>query len=675
MTLVAFLVVVVARGRPVGFIVALFGLALCGGFAAATLRGATVAHAVMERPAYGVSIKGYIEAREERERSDRIIVRVEALEAARIDHRPQRVRLSLRKGSAPPVGAFVEFKARLNPPFEQMRPGGYDFARDLYFQGIGGVGFVSGKVTTLPPPKPPGLAIDYARVIGGLRDAIDARIRAAVSGDSGAIASALITGKRDAISANVNEAMYVSSLGHILSISGYHMAVVAGVVFFVFRAGLALFPAVATRYPIKKWAALAALAAAAFYLLLSGAEVATRRAFIMTAVVLVGVLFDRAALTLRNLALAAFAVLLTTPEALVHPSFQMSFAATMALVAAYEGGMPLKGAGRDSSLGARIAMLGVREVAMLITASIVAGLATMPFAAFHFHRMAPYGVLANLLGMPIVSIWVMPSGLLALLALPFGFDAPLWRVMGEGIEWMTAVALWVASLPGAVGRIPAFGIGPLILCSAGLVVICLSRTPLRLGGAAMIVAAAMWAARTPSPDVFVAHSRDVIAVRGANGKLTVAKIASDSFALREWLAASADARDAKDKTLAQGATCDENGCIVKLADGRLVALARTAQAVAEDCTRAAVLVTRRSAPADCAALVIDRSRRHGHGALALRRSDNDWQVEAARPPSVNRPWAPATTPKPAAANVAAPVATKTAEQSEQDRPAPTHSQD
>ena len=198
--------------------------------------------------------------------------------------------------------------------------------------------------------------------------------------------------------------------------------VVAGVVFFAIRAGLALIPAFANRYPIKKWAALAALAVAAFYLLLSGAAVATQRAFIMTAIVLIGVMFDRPALTVRMIAVAALAVFLVAPEAIVHPSFQMSFAATLALVAAYERGLPWFAAMPETSLGARVALWGGRELVGLILASMVAGLATMPFAAYHFHRLAPYGVIANLLAMPVVSAWVMPAGLLALMAVPFGVD-------------------------------------------------------------------------------------------------------------------------------------------------------------------------------------------------------------------------------------------------------------
>jgi len=208
------------------------------------------------------------------------------------------------------------------------------------------------------PPYPADLWLIYARSIHAMRDAIDARIRAVLSGDRGSIASALITGKRDAISAPVNDAMYISSLAHVLSISGYHMALVAGVVFFTIRASLALIPAFANRYPIKKWAAIAALVAAAFYLLLSGSEVATQRSFIMTAIVLIGVMFDRPALTLRTIAVAALAVLLVAPQAVVHPSFQMSFAATLALVAAYERGLPWFSTFPDTPMATRVALWG-----------------------------------------------------------------------------------------------------------------------------------------------------------------------------------------------------------------------------------------------------------------------------------------------------------------------------
>jgi competence protein ComEC len=630
---------IAARARAFAFPLLLGAAAIAAGFAVVTLKTARIDHPILRYPAYGVAIAGFVELREERERTDRIVVRIHRIEGRRLDAAPERVRLSVRKGLAPPVGAFIELKARLNPPLRPLRPGGYDFSRDLYFQRIGATGFAQGAIKIAEAPVAPGFWIRYATAISDMRGVIDTRIRASLSGDKAAIGSALFTGTRDAISTPVNDAMYISGLGHVLSISGYHMALVAGVVFFAVRALLALSPLLAMRYPIKKWAAFAAFLAAFFYLLLSGAEVATQRSFIMTGVVLLGVMLDRSALTLRNLALAALGVMVLAPESVVHPSFQMSFAATLALISAYERGIPWMIAGADTSRGARIALWGGREIVAMIVVSLAAGTATMPYVGFHFHRLGPYGVLANLLAMPVVSVWVMPTGLLALLAMPFGFDGFLWRLMGEGIDWMITVALFVAGLPGAVGRVTAFGTAPLLLCTLGLLLLCLLRSPLRWTGAAIILASAIWAARAPQPDVFIADRGDLVALRGPGGKLSVMRAANnDGFALRELLAADADVRGVKDPSLGDGIRCDPIGCVGRLADGSIVTLALAAEAFEEDCRRAALVVSQRTAP-ECAARTIDRTVWPRAGATALYRTGKGWDMVAANPPGYDRPWA------------------------------------
>jgi competence protein ComEC len=235
----------------------------------------------------------------------------------------------------------------------------------------------------------------------------------------------------------------------------------------------------------------------------------------------------------------------------------------------------------------------------------------------------------------------MPSGLLALLALPFGFDGPVWRVMGLGIDWMTAVAVWVASLPGAVGRIPAFGIGPLLLGTAGIVVLCLLRTPLRWGGAVLMAVTVLWAAYPPRPDVLVAPGGEAFAVRTRDG-LTIMRTGGDQFAVRAWLAADGDAREPKDPGLAKGFTCDAIGCIARLADGTLVSVVLSAEAFEEDCGRAAVVLSRREAPPYCQATVIDRSVWRKTGAVAAYRRGSGFDVVAARPATQDRPWARGT---------------------------------
>jgi competence protein ComEC len=632
---------ILARKRPVAFPLALAIAAASAGLLTATARQAWVAHPVLPAVAWNVDIAGFVETREERERSDRIIVRVHRMTAPRLQQPLERVRVSVRKGTAPPVASFVEFKARLSPPLEPLQPGGYDFARNLYFQDIGASGFVLGRIRTLEAPLLPSLRLRAAATIDGIRETLDRRIRSVLSGDRGAIASALITGKRDAISADVNDAMFVSGLGHVLSISGYHMAVVTAIVFFVLRALFALLPPSTGRLPVKKWAAVVALAAAAFYLVLSGAEVATQRSFIMIAIVMIGVMVDRPAITLRTLTAAAIVVLLLTPEAMVHPSFQMSFAATLAMVAGYERGLSWMSSARDTPLSARIALWGGRTLVGLIVVSLLAGFATTLFAAYHFHRLAPYGVIANLIAMPVVSFWTMPMGVAGLVAMPFGFDGIFWSAMGIGIDWMTGVARWVASLPGAVGHMAAFGIGPLLLGSAGLIVLCLLKSPLRLSGLALLAIASLWAVRTPQPDVLVSGDGMSFAVRGSDGRLSIARSGSDTFAARQWLAADGDARSHTDANLSAGIRCDHAGCVGRLPDGSLIALARTIEAFAEDCHRAAVVVSARDAPETCPALVIDRGVLRQRGAVALRRMGEGFAMSAVRPQGYDRPWAPA----------------------------------
>jgi competence protein ComEC len=348
---------------------------------------------------------------------------------------------------------------------------------------------------------------------------------------------------------------------------------------------------------------------------------------------------------MRTLTVAAMLVLLFAPQAIVHPSFQMSFAATLALIAGYERGAIRLKPGADSSLHARAALWGVNEAVGLTVASLLAGLATTPYAAYHFHRVAPYGVIANLLAMPVVSAWVMPMGILGVVLIPFGFDAECWRQMGYGIEWMDFVSLWVASLPGAFGRVTSFGAGPLLTATAGLLLIGLLRTPLRWSGTLLGLIAVIWAAYTPVPDVLIAGDGRSVALRSADGRLSVHHSGGDTFGIREWLAADADGRDAKDRSLGQGIACDPSGCIGKLADGAMVAHVLEPEAFEEDCRRAVLVIANRDPPPDCAAMVVTRDLLRNRGALALRRTASGFAIESARPPNFDRPWSPAPKPR------------------------------
>jgi competence protein ComEC len=247
--------------------------------------------------------------------------------------------------------------------------------------------------------------------------------------------------------------------------------------------------------------------------------------------------------------------------------------------------------------------------------------------------------------MPVVSAWVMPMGILGVIAMPFGFDAQCWRLMGYGIEWMDTVALWVASLPGAFGRVTAFGAGPLLVLTAALLVIGLLKTPLRWSGVIMAAAAIVWMLNVPAPDVLIGNDGRSFAVRGADGRFAFHHAGGDTFAIREWLAADADGRDVKDHGLMQGIACDPFGCTGRLADGTRVAYASTPDAFADDCREAGLVIAARVAPPPgCAAMVIDRNMWRARGALALRRTASGFEVDAVRGASLDRPWSPAWSP-------------------------------
>src|SRR3984957_15165933 len=319
----------------------------------------------------------------------------------------------------------------------------------------------------------------------------------------------------------------------------------------------------------------------------------------------------------------------------------MSFAATLGLVALVQIGMPRLFASPDHSATARAALWGGREIMTLTLGSLVAGLATTPYAAFHFHRVTPYGVLANLAAMPVVSAVVMPAGMLGLLAMPFGLDGVCWWLMGIGIDWMIVVTKWVAALPGAIGRMAAFGIGPLIAASVGIVLLGLLRTPLRWARAVLLTLSVVWALAVPPPDILISGDGHNVGVRGKDGRLHLMRTAKDAFLLKEWLAADADPRLGTDPSLPQGVSCDEAGCVTPLADGALVALALRPDALADDCERAALVVTGRQPPPACPPPVIDLDRLRRQGAMALQRTRDGFAVAAVKPKGIDRPWSPA----------------------------------
>lgn len=342
---------------------------------------------------------------------------------------PAQVRVTLRGSevAAFTPGQWVEFLGALSPPPEPSAPGAYDFARQAYFKRLGGLGFAFGSATVIDPPAGQDSG-DLALAVGEMRQAVTERVLAGLSGQAGAVAAALLTGERGAIAKDVLAAMRDAGLAHLLAISGLHIGLFAGILFFVSRALLALWEPVALRYPIKKWAAAVALAGTAFYLLLSGATIPTQRAFLMGGLVIMAILLDRTGISMRSVAWAAVAVLLMQPESLLGASFQMSFAAVVALVAAFEWYGLRRGRWTNDTPPRRL----LNYFAGVALATLIAGLATAPFAAYNFNLIADYGLAANLLAVPMTALWIMPWGVAALALMPFGLEAVALNPMGLG---------------------------------------------------------------------------------------------------------------------------------------------------------------------------------------------------------------------------------------------------
>ena len=361
-------------------------LAASLGATAAKLRTEAVRAPVLQSQTRPLDVYGHLELIEPRAgKGQRLTIRVTALEKHEAHAWPVRVRVVTRaKNEALKPGDAVRLKATLNPPPGPSLPGDYDFARSAWFKSLGAVGYADAAVEIdVNAPGPP-FALRIGAAVARVRQAIGQRILAALPGQTGAIANALITGERGGISEATNQAFRDSGLFHILSISGLHMVIMAGAVFLCIRVALAAIPAIALRYPIKKWAAAGAMAGAFCYLTISGAEFATVRSYIMISIMFLAVLLDRPALALRNVALAALFILLVWPESLFDAGFQMSFAAVVALVSAYEW-LRLRDAAQQGPLRRGAFASVLLFLAGILTTTLVAGLAVAPFGVYHFH--------------------------------------------------------------------------------------------------------------------------------------------------------------------------------------------------------------------------------------------------------------------------------------------------
>ncbi len=499
------------------------------GVALAATRAHLVADPVLSFRYYG-PVEGRIVAID-RSASDVIRLTLADVRLDRVarDRTPGRVRVALhgdQRFLTPKPGQLVGMTAHLAPPSGPAEPGGFDFQRHAWFLGIGAVGYTRVPALALaPPPDAPS--------IFATRMALSAAVQSNLPGETGAFAAAVTTGDRSAMSQATIETLRRSNLAHLLAISGLHMGLLAGFVFAAIRLGLALVPRVSLRIPAKKVAAVGAFLAAAGYLALSGGSVATERAFIMSAVALGAVLVDRRALSLRAVAIAALIVLVLRPEALMSPGFQMSFAATTALVAVFRF---------ISDNNIRLGPPVLRPVVAVVISSLVAGLATAPIAAAHFNQIAHYGLIANLLSVPVMGAVVVPAAVLAACLSPIGLEGLGLAIMGLGLDWILWVAAWVSGLDGARGAVMAPPAWVLPVFCLGAVFAVIWQGKERVAGAVpMIVALAFWGT-ADRPAILIADTGGLVGVMTAEGR-ALSRDKGQGFVARIWLENDGDAVD------------------------------------------------------------------------------------------------------------------------------------
>ncbi|MEM9494454.1 MAG: ComEC/Rec2 family competence protein [Pseudomonadota bacterium] len=629
---------------PIRYAAALLSFAALG-FIAADFRTDYVGAPTLTRDIGIVDVAGRLVAIEEGPTARRLIIAPTDIQRVDESAMPQRIRVNWRgkEFNAAP-GDMVRLRAGLSPPPPPAAPGAFDFARNLYFQRIGAVGFAVSAPVVIDDGNAGSLSAHAAQHIETMRVNLARRIMTAAPGEGGAILAAIVTGKRAAIPPSAQAALRDAGLAHLLAISGLHMGLATGIVFFCVRFGLALIEPAALKHPIKKWAAMAALAAGGFYLLLSGGGWSARRAFLMAAIAFFAILVDRRALSLRNVAIAAAIILLTTPEAIFHPGFQMSFAAVTALIAIYEWLRSRPREASDFSTGARFR----RYAAALAITDVVSTLATAPFALYHFNRVAVYSLPANLISMPIMAFWIMPMAVTALLLAPFGLDGFAWRIAASGLDAVLVTARTVTAWPGATSMTPQWPLSAMAFLAVGGLWLCLARAPWRLAGLIGLPAAAVAALTVSPPHVFVAASgRNAAIIDPDSNEFVVYSRRRDRFSAKVWKE-TIGLDPAKTETISIEAVgrCDEAGCIAPLQIGEgaplRLSFLSSPMALAEDCARADLVVAFFPVSgADwraCNALLIDRRSIWRDGAHSLRYEDGHWRIKTVSEARGARPW-------------------------------------
>lgn len=657
----ALVLVLFAPAGSLGRAVAIGLVAAAVGFGLIAWRTASVAAPTLSRPLFNINVEGRIADIQRLPEGVRVVleaVRLKGSGVPPIEMTPLKVRVSLSKG-APPlhVGDRILVLANLSPPAGPAAPGAFDFQRVAWYQQLGAVGYALSPAAVIAPGKPDG----FVRAIDALRADVVERIMKALPGPAGGVVAALLAGEQTAVDKDIAQAMRDSGLAHILSISGLHIVFVVALVMGLVRYGIALIPPLALRIDAKKIAAVLALMAALFYTALAGAPVPAQRACAMAGFALLAILLDRTALSLRLIAWSAVIVLAVAPESLTGASFQMSFAAVVALIAAWEAAAGWRRRLHERADRARhrwLWRLGAAIAASLAT-TLIASIATGAFAAYHFNRLSLLGVVANLLGVPLTGFWIMPWGLVAMLLMPLGLERFGLVPMGWGVEGLNAIAKYVGNWPDAATLVPSMPGASLWLITVGGLWFCLWRHRWRFAGLPVVVIGLLLGP-PPAPDLLMSGDGRVLGLRDEKGVVHVASSRVDRFVADTW--ARRSGQEGAKRWLA---SADEEaaglGCRTGLCRWRKgpwrIALVSDDRRLAEACANADIVLSTVDAQGRCRGprLVIDRRDAWRDGAHALWLDEQGVRRETANARRGDRPWVPGS-PSRQAAPVKAPGA-------------------
>ncbi len=611
------------------------------GFLAANVRTNIIATPMIEKKLAPVNVTGKIISIEKMEEGtgSRLVLSDLDIEKLAPDQIPRKIRLHLRADNGDiKIGQRIKVLAALNPPSAPIIPDGFDFRRYLYFQGIGAVGFIYNTPKIISD-------IDSQRMgIESLRYHIAQKIINNLTPEQASVALALIVGQKNALSEEDKQVLRDAGLAHMLAISGLHVGFVAGALFFFSRLVLSCFTNFALRYSIKNIAAIIAFCGAVFYMVLAGSTVPTQRAVLMIGIVFLAIILNRSPISLRLVAFAALVVLIIAPESLLSASFHMSFAAVICLIYFYE--VTRKYWMKYNAQSGWYHKILLYFIGVCMT-TIIASIATAPFALYHFGQVSYLGSLANFVAVPLLAFMILPFALLSLIFMIFGMEHYPLQIVGLGIDYMLDIAYWAASLPNAVIRIPAWEFGSFIIFVLSALFMILWKGWGKVLALPFMAWSVVSAQNYVYPDILVASSYKLFAFKQEDGDLYVSTRQSERFVRENWEKYyGLEPKSSKllpykggERDISDFYSCGELGCRFEI-KGRKISFIRHFYIQSQECAWADIIISTPPMKINCnAKIVIDKFDSWKNGAHAIWINDYGIKIKNVAQKTSNRPWA------------------------------------